>query len=144
MKIIIRLVSGSIFLSICLFFGCCSKQQDLIAVRIFYLPKGTLVPAAIDSSQKMFNYSDILKDTIIKDKEFLKNYSKQVSKLILDRDSSCCIDMRIWCISKNKKEQKKELCLGEFFGTTYNGVKKEDNPELRKLIKDVIYNSNKN
>lgn len=139
MKEIIGVVSGSFLVLALLLSSCKPLKSDIDLVRIFYLPQNMSVMTAIDSCDKIFDYSEFLKDTIIKDNYFIENLSNQIEMLSTLSDSLNVCDIRIRCVLKDKKGNKKILCLGEYFGTIYEGIPMNDNRQLRKLIKDAVY-----
>lgn len=131
MKVKNSAVSGSFFVLILMFFGCKPSNNVVEIVRIFYLPQDMSVMTAIDSCDKIFEYSEFLKDTFIIDNDFITDMNEQIEKLTIQSDSLNSCDIRIRCVLKEKGGSKKILCLGEYFGTIYDGVPMNDNAQLR-------------
>ncbi|MCF8358428.1 MAG: hypothetical protein K9H26_06690 [Prolixibacteraceae bacterium] len=124
---------------LCVFLGFSCVDKKIEAVKIVYLPEGLNVITAIDSCDKIYDHSTLLRDTIIEDEIFIRHLYKTINSL--NRlDTSCSnYDFRIRCILKMEDGTKKVLCIGEYFGTVYDGKLYEDSPELFKLIKETIY-----
>lgn len=138
MKRIIGVLSGS-FLILFLFFGCTTYNNQTELVRIFYLPQGLSLMTPIDTCDKIFYHSDILKDTIIKDEVFIIKLNEKIKQLSPSVKQDSLFDFRIRCVIKMKNGNKRVLCMGEFFDTVYEEKLFEDDPELFRMIKQVIY-----
>ena len=138
MKGIIGVLSGS-FLILFLSFGCTTHNSQAELVRIFYLPQDLSLMTPIDTCDKIFYHSDILKDTIIKDKVFIKKLNEKIEQLTPSVKQDSLFDFRIRCVIKMKNGNKRVMCMGEFFDTVYEGKLFEDDPELFCMIKQVIY-----
>lgn len=124
-----------LFLFVLFVIGC--NKSDINYLEIYYLPKSTLTPSVVHCN---LLDKDVFKD--LKNKKITHNPTvSEISSLInnLQEDNlGNDIDARIKVIVKyeNKKDT---LCLGEFFGTSLNGIKMKDNQELHKLIKHITY-----
>ena len=137
----IILVMNSCLLAIFLLLGGCSISNNrIVLVRIFYLPEDLSVMTPIDDCTKIFYYTDILKDTVINDLAFIKSFDKKIKGLKLSEIQNTSYDLRIRCVIKMQNGDKKILCLGEFFDTVYEGQLFNDDQELFKQIKNVVYN----
>ncbi|MBN1971955.1 MAG: hypothetical protein JW870_21565 [Candidatus Delongbacteria bacterium] len=117
--------------------SCINRKVD--HVRIFYLPEGLNVMLPIDSCDKIYYHMDMLKDTIISDNSFIDCLESLISNLEPSTLNNPSYDFRIRCVLKSKDGSKRVLCLGEYFGTAYNGRFYEDNSTLRKFLKETIY-----
>ena len=124
-----------LFLFVLFIVGC--NKSDINYLEIYYLPKSTLTPSVVDCNLLDI---DVFKD--LKNKKITHDHTvREISLLINNLQANNLendLDARIKVIVKyeNKKDT---LCLGEFFGTSLNGVKMKDNEKLYKLIKNITY-----
>jgi len=135
-----KIVSILPLLWVIFMFGCNQSQEgDQIAkVRILYLPENATTSAPVLECNDIFYYSNMLKDTTIKEDRFLQSFSKELHKLERCSEEKA-IDLRIKCEITYKSESVSVLCLGAYFNTVLDGVLVEDNPTLLRLIKEKIY-----
>lgn len=123
----------------CLLFTSCESGKNIGAVRVHYLPKDLHVITAIDEYPKMLEYSELIKDTLIKDNSFLNEFSLKVKNLKPASNKHHC-DIRINCVFKhNGDDSLHHLSLGESGCTLLDGQLMQDDPELIKMIKDIVY-----
>jgi len=117
----------------------CTSSNEIVAVKIYYLPQDLNVITAIDSCDKIFDHTFLLKDTIINEGLFIKELNEKIASLKLSQKPDSVYDFRIRCELKMNDGNKKVLCMGEFFDTFYDGKLYEDSSELFDLIKTKIY-----
>lgn len=124
-----------LFLFVFCFVGC--KKSEVNYLEIYYLPKGTLTPTVLDCN---LLDKDVFKD--LKTRKITQDSTiNKISFLVKNLQSDSLrydLDARIKVIIKYKNKAD-TLCLGEFFGTSLNGNKMEDNKVLFKLIKEITY-----
>lgn len=133
-------MSGSILFVCLLLISCTSSSKNEIElVRIFYLPEGLHTVIAIQDCDEIFQYREVLRDTIIKEKQMIEELYGKCENLKAAEDSMGHVDLRIRCTFKYKDGSKKVLCTGAYGNVVYEGVRMQDDPELLKMIKDIVY-----
>lgn len=124
--------------------GCTQSSQrvfiqNVLYVKIAFLPKGINPNFDISECNHIFQYKTVLQDTIITNGLFIINFANIVNGLE-ESNESIDYDFRISCLIFFKDESKPHrLCLGEGYLTVYNDVLMKDNKELFKLLDEVLY-----
>ncbi|MEO2052454.1 MAG: hypothetical protein ABGX00_11880 [Allomuricauda sp.] len=131
----------SIFIFLSCFFtiSCANRKTEITQIKVFYLPQGTTTDIPIQCNQlypSLFE-EDLMKKVISSQitQDQIGNRLNQLS----DSDEDIDMDVRMRIMISYKNRSNDTLCLGEYFGTVLNGKPKNDDRELRDLIKGLIY-----
>lgn len=114
----------------------CHDPEEIKSIRVVYMPEYINTMTAVENVLEMFDYPHY--ETVLRSRKFLQSFDLETSKLT-PLDSLQLVDFRIWCHVYRRNGEEHDLILGSHFGTIYDGVGMYDNPELLRLIKDVIY-----
>lgn len=138
-----RILLFNFFLFFLLLCGCNStnklKCNNVQGIKIAYLPKGINPNKAISNCDDIFDYSPVLMDTTITNKEIICKFINLANEFVVSNDSSNK-DFRIIClIFVNGSEKPTKMCFGEDNLIFYNEIQMNDNIALFNLLDTLLY-----
>lgn len=132
-----------ILISVLSFMFSCKKEnikkEDIIMVRIVYLPKELSTDIDISDCSDIFGYSIMLRDTILEKPQIEKLI--ELTNKLKTSDIKYPNDFRIRCSIKMKNGEEHLLCMGGYFGTVLDGTQKADSPDLHEFIQEVLFST---
>lgn len=139
-------ISGYLFviLLVTILQGCSKSDyyvdsENVKEIKIAYLPKGINPDMAISKCEDIFEYPKVLiKDTIISDREYIKNFIRNVNELE-ESEKPINYDFRINCLMVLEKGKYKQICFGEDHLIVLDGKLMRDNQKLIDLINKTLY-----
>lgn len=123
----------------------CSTDVPISSINIYYQSKHLNTMTPMKKTYQVLKDERFLRDTIIVDKKFIRKIWNETKKLQSDTTKGHYVDLRIVCFMNMKDgSRSKRLGLNYYFDTSLNDSIMIDNPELTKLIRNVIEEDEKN
>ena len=124
--------------------GCGARKlyfdlKNVEKIRFFYLPKRLNPNHSINKCNEIFSCpKEILKDTIITDKNFIHSFVKYIN-ILKPSKKSINYDFRIKCLIKGKNGKINKVCFGEDYLILLDGKLMQDEKKIFELINKTLY-----